>query len=290
MSVSFGFSFRTLDGLRVNLLLEPLTPVQTAQVAAELAKPKFLPDGREREYTYSEYNLRYLTANRRSVGGLTACLTSSVMSKKVFNLYAQGQLLSVNNIDAMLAYLNQYEIEYWRAPNRAWSPGPPRTLWLDSGFMVGDEANFGDKTLNTEFNRVRYVGTIINTSRPVAGSTNGVHWVTYVAKYNHRNKTYSLAFYDSLAGGAVRLNSIVSRFNTVFRGVTYTHDGVVNVMACPVQPNEIDCGVFALANAFFFSANPSGAANPYLPAAAAQFRQVMAFQILQGSNEVVLID
>jgi len=184
------------------------------------------------------------------------------VKKRCFDTLVLGGQLSSSVIDAVAARLNEQELTYVR----------PRMLLLPT--------NFG-QTIKDRY-AVRYVGLIL--------LANDMHWVLYIADYDHRDASFNTTLYDSLGSHTERDRDAERIFAGLFHGRTYAPAEPPRVVASPQQTNSFDCGVFALANAFYFAENPQAAFSseppaPYAPARVAEFRQTIARWLLEASSE-----
>jgi len=149
-----------------------------------------------------------------------------------------------------------------------------------------------------------FAGAIFNTERvPHQGN----HWMLYWAAFDHPKKTFQLTCYDSLKSKETKSHNTVRdeearvffskvitpadapstrrhrTFDTISGFEPYTMVGPVRTGECPQQENGDDCGVFALACAFFLFADPTTDPD-FSPDAGPRFRMALANRVLMDEE------
>jgi len=267
---------------RVNLLEVPVTQMEKQMIDNEW---KSIQKGD----TTSQFNYPVYTIDTREDNYLKKKLTHSInnVGPEQFIRFNPGTQESRRNerdasahqistwgIDALLSIINFNEINYCLCYEPKLMPS---VLWLPMDM---------DKTrkLIHYFSNQQKVGVILNTEKPSAKQLNGSHWVVYVATYNHSAKRYSLEFLDSLGGEAARTfgeKTVFELFDSIFQ-TKYTFDGPVQVVGCPKQGNIIDCGILAVANAFYYTATEGRRVNYPPQPLWSEFRYAMARELMKS--------
>jgi len=186
----------------------------------------------------------------------------------------------------MCHYLNKLETHHTEARGQ-----PPRTFALSPSNMMEEYRIHpfvqAGNALSTSPLQTQYVCAIVNTSQ---GFEAGEHWICYYARFNHAKRTFRVRLFNSLGVDNSRDDNVCRRLAILFTDraspAPYVQSGTVVNVTCPQQNNGCDCGVFALANAFYLFEDPEtafGLTTPYSQADIPRFRLLMAQKILQNA-------
>jgi len=158
-------------------------------------------------------------------------------------------------IDEFFIYLNEAEESYCRRAKQN-----TNVMFLTNEDVIGlyrDEEN-RETFLNPEYKHVPYFGLVANSSAVFPGN----HWVLFFA---HCNRTAELSdltiYYYDPYGNDVALCADKRRATKVLEKVFGMESNFMDLKG-PKQDNGYDCGVFALAMAFFLRTRPEILAEP----------------------------
>lgn len=264
----FGFGgseFSAHGAVRYNILHKVLTPQEIQNVNTSLL------DMTQHIYEYDKPLLQLPLRKRYNDDFITT--DKERMVQKDFRRFAQNIWLSTACIEAIISYINQYELFF--------THNEPRALIL----------NMSDAQRNAfKINKVCYkVQTLFMIKNFGPKGTDGTHWYLYCATFNHNNKTYELKMYNSIHNrdNVAETKHAQQLFNNCF-DVSYRMNSPVVRVPSPQQHNDDDCGVFALANAINLYLNPTQNLPAYTQNDINNYRRIFANRVL--SERVVVLE